>query len=136
MKYMDEALVKLAAGVPFHDGVVSSISVDGSEVSIAYVIGDLQIGYRFVTVKYIDGHVSNETKCKSVVRDRRSEILASEFVYNNDGAWVHNLLFVPTGEFSITFRTLLIAEKSMKSRIIDYIGDPYSNEKTDARNRW
>ncbi|WP_417468129.1 hypothetical protein [Maricaulis sp.] len=122
---MSRELSALAHTTSFHDGLVVSIQSDKADLLMMCVLGDLQVGYHKLSIRYRDAHILDEGACARILRDRRSEILADEFCRVSTEAWEHNLLFSPRGEISIRFRTLDYATEPLPFRYIDYFGDPY-----------
>ena len=62
-------------------------------------------------------------------RDRRTEILENEVDLDDDGSWVHRILFWPTSEVSIWFASLKLRRSARADRRWDHAGcDPFRLE--------
>ncbi len=125
---MTTDLLKLSKEITFHDGRIILVEEkNATNLSVDYLLGDLQQGYFRLTVMYIKGSKFwfNRDKFEPIVLSRRTEILCSELIQRTPGEWSHNLLFDPNGSIEILFADLSVKVTPIKERAIKYFGDPF-----------
>ncbi|UOE25502.1 hypothetical protein [Agromyces soli] len=100
----------LLDGINLHDAQIHSFEhgTDGS-LAMRALIGDLQVGYSFIELTFVDAEVRLEAG-----RDGEElsltgpgvEIHYDEIDVQPDGRFVHRVLLWPDGEYEVTFSAL------------------------------
>ena len=104
--------VACMAQVDLHDGLFVETSLE-RPMRFRIFCGNLQIGYREVTLDYEDAHVAGTGRAQ--VEEWLSDP-ATEILYDKidvvDEEIEHRLLLWPAGEFAVRFRGLALAEEA------------------------
>lgn len=99
---MPPALAWLAKVANLHDAQASDFNCTDVEVELRLLLGDLEAGYEWVSLKYSDAAVEPEL-AESLLLDHDAEVLYHEVDRGADGRWEHRLSMWPRGEVVIRF---------------------------------
>ncbi len=102
---------RLLDGINLHDAKIHSChhQPDGALV-MRTVLGDLQVGYEFVELTYLDAELRVEPRHDGAdvsLTDPKTQILYDEVDVQADGRFVHRVLLSPDGEYEVVFSTLV-----------------------------
>ncbi len=101
---------RLADGINLHDAQVHVFDLrPGEALVLRALIGDLQVGYEFIELTYIDPELRLEpgATIESLrLFDAETEIVYDEIDLEPDGRFVHRVLLWPDGEYEVTFTAL------------------------------
>jgi hypothetical protein len=112
---MPASVNKLATATKLHDAVIDRISWDrrrrNLKLELVLVDDHSHSGSYGVTLLYKGVQLSDKQigLLAERARDRRTEILYSEVDLEENGTWVHRMLFEPVGEISIWFSSLKLS---------------------------
>lgn len=111
-----------------HDGIVQQVNFDRDRLKLILTVGDLQVGYRDVTVVYRDFSMNAKSmrSLLAAARDRRTEILSDELDAAGKGRLAHRVICWPRGDFTITFAQATVISTPQSTRLFRKIGDPVS----------
>lgn len=117
---LEPAVAKLACEINLHDAIIEQVHVYAHEqrLVLSLVAGDQQGGYREVVLEYFGVEIGARylDMLRQRCRDRETEILYDEIDIDQDGKYVHGLLFWPEGEVSIWFKHLKLASGARADR--------------------
>lgn len=117
---LDPAITQLARKTDLHDAVIEDVRAHWQEqrLVLSVIAGDQQAGYRLITLEYLGvqmgEHYRDILKRRSL--DRQSAILYDEVDVEQDGSYVHRLMFSPEGELSIWFKQLNVSTEPRADR--------------------
>lgn len=101
---------KLVKDVNLHDAQIHSFEYRPGELLVVRaLIGDLQVGYEFIELSYIDAELGLEagTTIDSLrLFDTETEILYDEVDVDDSGRFLHNVLLWPRGDYEVSFTAL------------------------------
>lgn len=107
---LPEPLLALARDHDLHDGrVVAYVLNPPERVELSIVCGDLQRGYRRLTLDYRCAELTSATDAATLpglLDDQDTELLYDEIDRAPDGRFEHRHLLWPRGEFGVRFREL------------------------------
>ncbi len=113
------SIAKLAA-INLHDTIIEQVRLNEKAKTFSFVLvaGDLQRGYWGVDLKYSGVQIGDSYLqiLRERTRDRETCILYDELDAEDDGHFVHRLLFWPQGEISIWFLELAVNETRREDR--------------------
>jgi hypothetical protein len=103
---------ELLASVHLHDGQISEWTYrPGELLALTVLVGDLQRGYEWLTLRYRGARISGATPAELSHWWRAgsgTEIVEEEVDRVDDGDYEHRLLLSPEGEFAVRFRSLSV----------------------------
>lgn len=100
---------RLVREISLHDGLLRTLSSDGSGLELMFRAGDQQRGYFDARLHYARAEMTAEDGqfLRTIVGARDVEVLYDEFDSAGEGeCWIHRLLFWPYHEVSIRFGAL------------------------------
>ncbi|WP_307041751.1 hypothetical protein [Agromyces ramosus] len=101
---------RLAQEINLHDAQIHSFEYRPNDVLvIRALIGDLQIGYQFVELSFLDSEIRLEpgsTIDSLCLHEAQTEIIYDEVDLEADGRSVHRVLLWPQGEYEVVFTNL------------------------------
>jgi hypothetical protein len=106
---------ELLASVHLHDGQVSEWTYrPGELLALTVLVGDLQLGYEWLTLRYRGASVVGATPAdlsRWWSADAGTEIVEDEVDRVDDGGYEHRLLLWPEGEFAVQFVSLSVERR-------------------------
>lgn len=117
LAHNDEMLPRLSNGaerliqeINLHDAQIHAFEHRPDNVLvIRALIGDLQVGYQFIELTFLDSQVRLEpgSTLESLrLLDDQTEIIYDEVDVEADGRFVHRVLLWPQGEYEVVFANL------------------------------
>ncbi len=101
---------RLVDGIDLHDGMVRSFEyLPRDMLTCRVLIGDMQVGYEFVELGYVDAELRLEpgsTIETLSLFDAETEIISDEVDVAAAGRFVHRVLLWPRGEYEVEFTSL------------------------------
>ncbi len=105
---MSESLRWLAQVANLHDAQASELRRGDSEAELRLLVGDLQVGYQWVTLQYADATVE-PALAETLLLGPYTEVLYDEVDREADGGWEHRLSLRPQGEVVIRFKDVQVS---------------------------
>ena len=102
----------LAKDLNLHDGIIKKITYSNTKFMLEGIFGDLQIGYFFLKIKYLNIFPIFNSHLISVFKNKTLEILSDEIEIVQEGHYIHKLLFSTKQEIEIAFKDLAIEIRS------------------------
>ena len=101
----------MAKQINFHDGILSyaCYAQDQNILILKGIFGDLQIGYFFLEIKYIDTINLKPDLLNSIFDKQLIEILSDEISKDSEGIYAHKMLFSTNSEIDIQFKDVQIS---------------------------
>jgi hypothetical protein len=120
MHRLPPSVAELAKEVNLHDGLFRKVIVNRQESSLALYLrcGDLQVGYFDQDLFYsgVDLTALALPVLAARARDRKTMIEYDEVDMDDQGQFVHRIIFSPKDEISITFAGLQLARTPQPNR--------------------
>ncbi|TSC32341.1 hypothetical protein FOF48_09865 [Corallococcus sp. Z5C101001] len=105
----------LVASVNLHDGQVRDWTVPSEgAIELRVLIGDRQVGYEFLTLRYLDAELIRAPKSDFSVLElmrQGAELLYDEVDIADDGRFEHRVLCWPDAEFGVRFRAVDVSRR-------------------------
>lgn len=105
--HLPSELARFIDFVNLHDGLFKSIRVDrqSSQLEMQLVVGDLQVGYSGLKVRYHLLGVDDEllAALETIDKIKNTEVLYDEVLLLDEFVYAHNWLLYPEQELSIRF---------------------------------
>jgi hypothetical protein len=127
-KYIDKiydtlpfALKILSKNISLHDGILKKLTYfsNRNELILEGIFGDLQIGYFFLKIKYLNLINFDIQHLKNIYSNGFIQILSDEIELLFDKRYCHRMFFSNKNEFEINF-------SSIELEIIDAISNDYN----------
>lgn len=100
---------RLIEDIYLHDAQIRSFDVLGDVLAMRALIGDLQVGYEFIDLRYDGAELRLEpgASIRSLrLQKRGTEIIYHEVDVEGDGRFLHRVLLWPRGEYEVAFAAL------------------------------
>ena len=106
-----------------HDALIDRLAVGPSSTELELVIGDMQVGYTHLNLKYSEARLSaaSTSEIRAALAAENTEILHDEFdilEHGDAGLYVHRFLLWPEErkEFAIAFRDIEAKSATIETR--------------------
>lgn len=117
LAHNDEVLPRLGSGaerlvqdINLHDAQIHAFEHRADNVLVVRaLIGDLQVGYEFIELAFLDSHLRLEpgSTLESLrLLEDETEIAYDEVDVEANGRFVHRVLLWPRGEYEVVFASL------------------------------
>ncbi len=112
----------LATEINIHDGLFTSVIMDTQNIllKLELLIGDLQVGYEDLTLKYsdVDFSLLDTSLLETLANSSETEALYDEVEDVGNGLYQHRIIFWPGGHLCIQFKNLEVQRVPRKDREI------------------
>ena len=127
-------VVRLLKDVVLHDGLIEWVSWSPrrERLSLGLVVGDLQSGYRALTLVYGGAQLGAHPldALRRAAESRHTEILADEVDVGEDGLFAHRILFWPSEQVTLEFASLSLDSEPRPDRRVHLLS-PFQVEDED-----
>lgn len=126
---LPQALRDLTATISIHDGLIRRVEVSPAQASLELHLrcGDLQVGYFDLDLMYRGVEFSrlDLMTLAAAARDRRTEVRYEEVDVEDDGLFVHRLLFWPHRAIELVAKEVHMVRTPRSDRSVLVGGDPF-----------